>query len=62
MKIKKLMRMAAELGGAMMDFLLDHRWAQLMVTVLASIAGSLIAILLLTYLGLAGYIPLPWWL
>lgn len=44
------------------QFLATHSWAKLTVTVFVSAVASFLTILLLSCLGLAGCIPLPWWL
>lgn len=47
--------------GLFLDFLVDHSWAQVLVTVVVVIATSLITMLLLAYLMAGGYIPRPQW-
>ena len=60
--MKAILEFILDIPGMIADFALDHWWFRLLVTVLSAVVGSLLAIVLLTFLGLAGYIPSPWWL
>lgn len=60
--LKSVMEFVLDVPGMVIDFAIDHLWFQLLLAVLSAVAGSVLSIVLLTYLGLAGYIPLPWWL
>lgn len=49
------------LPGAFIDFLMDHRWARVLTTLVVSVLVSLLTMLLLAFLMAAGYIPKsPW--
>ena len=40
-----------------MDYIMDHKWARILVAAVVYIAAYLIAISVLVYLRTAGYIP-----
>lgn len=43
--------------GDLMDYIMDHKWARILVAVVVYIVAYLIAIFVLVYLRTVGYIP-----
>lgn len=60
-QLTELAATAREIPGALVDFLMEHRWAKVLATIVVSILAYLITIALLAVLGAAGYIPSPPW-
>lgn len=60
-QLTELAATAREIPGALVDFLMERRWAKVLATIVASILAYLITIALLAVLGAAGYIPSPPW-
>lgn len=57
----EIMATAREIPGAFLDYLIDHRWAAILVQIVVSVLACLITIFLIALLAAAGYIPPPQW-
>ena len=60
-QLTELAAMAREIPGALVDYLMAHRWAKILATIVASILTYLITIALLAVLAAVGCIPSPQW-
>ena len=60
--MKPILEFILDIPGMIADFAIEHWWFRLLVMIASSVFGCFLAIALLTVLGLAGCIPLPWWL
>ena len=46
---------------SILEWVMDHWWAELLVTIVVSILASLLTLFLLAFLMAKGWIPSPWW-
>lgn len=44
-----------------LDYCMEHMWAEILLTIVVSILACLLTNFLLALLMAAGYIPSPWW-
>lgn len=60
-RLTELAAMAREIPGALVDYLMEHRWARILAAIVVSILTYLITIALLAALAAAGCIPSQLW-
>ena len=60
-QLTELAAMAREIPGALVDYLMEHRWARILAAIVVSVLTYLITIVLLAPLAAAGCIPSPQW-
>ena len=47
--------------GAILDYCMEHTWAEILLTIVVSILASLLTLFLLAFLMAKGWLPYPWW-
>lgn len=47
--------------GLILDYCMEHMWAEILLTIVVSILTSLLTIFSIALLAAAGCIPSPWW-